>query len=384
MAEAQFCTQCGAQLVADASFCVECGTPIGRKAGPRHSASLVSRYAPAAVVGGVLLVAAGVVVIGVLNPKQPLSVPSQRGGGQPAAPGQLPQGHPPIAVPDDVKQSIRDLAKAAQAQPDNLQLWKQLGDIQYRAGHVEPAYFVEAQQTFQHVLDREPENPDVLRSLGNIAFDRDQYEMSIDYYKRYLVLKPKDPNVQTDLATMQMSAGKTEEAIASYEQVVSENPTFFQAQFNLGLAYHQSGKTAEAIAALEKARGKATDERTRTQVEQALARMKGTPPVANAPADGAAPAAAANTLRAGVESFFRTNQILGPKLDRFDWNSDNSVRVLVRDFPLAAMPEDVRQAFSQRIRDRLKEQKAAHHVSGTLQLQVVDSATGEVLETLTE
>jgi tetratricopeptide (TPR) repeat protein len=397
VADARFCVQCGAKLVAEANFCVECGTKVpGAKRAPGTRFTL-GRYAPIVVVGSVLLIAGGAVSIGLLNPKAPPSVPPHEpavaaagapataGGAAPGgAPqnvgGTMPEGHPPVQIPDDVKQTIRDMAKAAEAQPDNVAMWKQLAEVQYRAGQVDASYLPEAQLSFQHVLDKEPDNIDALRDLGNIAFDREQPEKAIEYYRRYLTVKPDDQMVQTDLATMQLAAGKIDEAIANYQKILTADPKFFQAQFNLGLAYHRAGRSGEAVAALQKARELASDERARKQVEQVLARMSG---AGGAPAAGSG-AEAADTLRAGIEKFFRTHQIIAAKLDRFDWDGDRSVRVMLHDFPMTAMPEFVRKQLGDRIRGQIKEQKTAHQVSEPVQVLLVDSATGETMETISE
>jgi len=388
MSEAKFCTQCGARLLGDARFCVECGASIAGAKRPSPVSVPWSRYAPLLVVGVIVLIAGGGVLLGRLNPKVPPSVPGQRAGAAaaPQAQGQMPPGHPPIAIPDDVKQTLRDMAKKAKDAPDNMTLWKQLADVQYRAGQVEPSYLAEAQLSFEHVLQHEPENTDVLRNLGNIAFDREQPDKAIDYYTRYLKLKPDDRNVETDRATMELAAGKTDEAIATYQKILKADPNFFQAQFNLGLAYHTAGKTTEAIDVLKKARKLASDDRTREQVDRVLARMQGGGGEVAPVADAAAPGGAngnGGTFQAGIETFFRDHPIMGPKVDRFEWKGD-SVRVVLNQFPMTAMPEFVRKQLEDRIRSQITEQKTAHKVKDQVNVEIVDDSSGQVMDTITE
>jgi tetratricopeptide (TPR) repeat protein len=380
MSEARFCSQCGGKLQAEARFCVDCGLPV---AGARRAVQgplPLGRYAPAVVVGVVLLVGGVVVAIGVRNPKTPPSVPGKQGA---AGGGQLPAGHPPISVPDDVKQSIAKMAKDAEAQPDNIPLWQQLAEVQYRASEMDPSYLAEAQRALEHIIEQQPSNAEALRNLGNVAFDREQPTKAVEYYTRYLVLKPDDKNVQTDMATMMLAAGKVDEAIAAYQKILASDASFFQAQFNLGLAYQKAGNQVQAVAALQKARALAPDEKVRGQLDQMIGRVQKTGTVSAAAASGA-PSAAAGTLREGLEEFFRSNQIIGPKLDRFDWADETHVRVLVSEFPIAAMPDDVRQRFADRIREQIKEQKQAHQTSTPVQVQLVDSTSGEAMETISE
>ena len=285
----RFCASCGARLLREANFCVECGErQPGATAPPLGFSFPLSRYAPLFVVLTVLLVGGGAVWYGTMNPKTPASVPRRdappaASGASSGAPsgaegGNLPQGHPPLEIPQQVKQTIRDMAQKAAAAPDDMEAWKRLAEVQYRAGQIEPSYLTEAGASYKHVLEHEPDNLEVLRSLGNIAFDQEQSDAAVGYYQRYLKLKPDDLSVQTDLATMYLAAGKADQAIQAYESVLKTNPSFFQAQFNMAIAYRSLGDNDKMIAALEKARAMARDDAARTQVDQLLARAKGLPP----------------------------------------------------------------------------------------------------------
>jgi tetratricopeptide (TPR) repeat protein len=405
----RFCASCGARLLRDANFCVECGERQPGASAPRVRFSVpVNRYAPLFVVLAVLLVGGGAVFYGTLNPKTPASVPRRDApaASGTAAGGNLPQGHPPLEIPDQVKQAMRDMAQKAAVAPDDLDAWKRLAEVQYRAGQIDASYLTEAATTYKHVLEREPDNLEVIRNLGNIAFDQEQPDAAVGYYQRYLKLKPDDLSVQTDLATMHLSAGKAEEAIQAYQAVLKADPSFFQAQFNLAIAYRTLGDSDKTAAALEKARGMAPDDTTRNQVDQLLARAKGLPPPAapmpqaaapaapalagqgpagSAPA-GQAPAAAASggTFKADAETVFRSNPILGPKLQRIEWTGPESAKVYMRDFPMDQMGDGMRTMFADRMRGRIKEKKEAYKVTAQTKFEMVDEASGRVMETITE
>jgi len=310
----------------------------------------------------------------------------------------LPAGHPPIAVPENVKQAIRDMAKKAEAAPDDLDIWKHLAEVQYRVGQIDPSYLAQAEASYRHLLEREPDNPDVLRGLGNIAFDQDRNDDAVGFYEKYLKLKPDDLEVQTDLGTMYLSGGKTEQAIQQYQSVLKENPSFFQAQFNLAIAYRTAGETDKVIPALEKARAMAKDDQTRNQVDQVMARVKGLPPPpaaaevasGSAPAavegqkSAAAPAPASGTFQGGVEAIFRQHPILGPKVERIEWSGAESAKVYLRDFPMEQMPPDMVSTFTDRLKSQIKEQKDAHKVTAAARVELVDSGSGKVMDTVTE
>lgn len=275
----RFCTQCGAPLPADARFCARCGRPVaGGGPPPPRRRFPADRWAPALVAGAVLAVGAIAVLIGSLNAAAP-NVPPPRGGGQSAG---LPEGHPPLKLPADVLDAITKLADAARQNPGDLQTWQQLGFVQYRAGQVDPAYLAQAAATYGHILERDPENLDALRALGNIAFDRNQPEQAMQYYARYLKEKPDDLGVRTDYGTMQLTAGQTAAATKTYEEVLAADPKYFQAQFNLAIAYRAGGDDEAAMKALARAREVAGDDATRQRVDELLAHLRGGPPPASA------------------------------------------------------------------------------------------------------
>jgi len=377
--ENRFCWRCGAKLLPDARFCTTCGAASGAATRKHRGRFPVERYAPAAVVGVVLLVAGIAIFLGNRNAAPPAVVPPRDGGGE-----GLPAGHPPIQVPDDVRAVIDRMAEAAKKSPKDLDSWKQLGFVQYRAGQVDAKYLTSAEETYKHVLEIDPKDLDALRALGNIDFDREQPEHAMEYYRKYLEVKPDDLHVQTDLGTMMLSAKQTEAAIKTYQSVLKADPKFFQAQFNLAIAYRAAGEDEKALGALRHARDLAEDDATRKRVDELLARLTGEP-VPAAAAQAAPPAAAGGGgIRADVESIFRSHPITGPKLERVDWPDDHTAKVVLRQFPMEGMPPFVRQKFVDHIREELKDKKAQDKVDGSIQIELVDADTGRVMETISE
>lgn len=375
----RFCTHCGAQLVSGARFCVECGERadgIARKPARRVAAD---RLAPAIVVAVVLAVAAGAIFVASRSAAPPAVVPPRESAPAANAAAPLPDGHPPLTVPDDVRQVIERMTELARSKPDDLETWKQLGFVQYRAGQVDRTYLAAAATTYEHVLEIDPKNLDALRALGNIAFDGEKADRAIDYYQRFLAIQPGDTGVLTDLGTMYLSAQQTEKAIETYQTVLKADPKFFQAQFNLAIAYRAAGDSDKALDALKQARGVAEDDATRQRVDDLLARLTGAKP------EGAAPAPPAATgVKADFESIFRAHPIVGPKLDRIEWTTEHSLRVVMRDFPMDGMPPEVRKRFRDRIVTGLRDKKAQHQIGEPMQVELVDATSGRVMETVTE
>jgi tetratricopeptide (TPR) repeat protein len=387
----QFCSQCGAKLLPNSSFCAECGARQKGASAAHAPAAAWQRYTPFLVVVAVVVVLAAVVIVGTMHPNTTATV-ARRGNSQTAGEGGLPEGHPPIVVPEEAKQAIRELSKQAATAPEDIALWERLAELQYRTGQLDPAYLAEAETSYRHILAGKPDHLEALRSLGNVAFDQQKPDTAIDFYQRYLKLKPDDPDVQTDLGTMLLSSGKADEAIQQFQSVVQQHPAFFQAQFNLAIAYSKAGQHDKVIEALEKARTLASDDRTRNQVEQVLAQVKSAPAPEAAGSDAApsgsqpspAPAPVAATFQEGMDASLRQYPIIGPKIERIEWTGAQTAKVYLREFPMDQMPADMTTMFTDRIRARIKEQKDAHKVTQQSRLELIDNASGKMMTTITE
>ena len=398
----RFCVQCGVKSMPEARFCVECGVPIAGGARRAPIRFPLGRWAPVIV----LLVIAGVgavtVWLGSQSARPPAVVPPRQQAAapaalppaaQPPADGQqqpLPEGHPPLSLPPDVTQKIDQMAAAAKSKPDDLEVWRQLGAVQYRAGQFEPRYLDDAAASFQHILDKQPDDADAVRGLGNVAYDREQPQKAIEYYRKYLTARPGDLHVLTDLGTMYLSAKDLPKAVETYEQVLATDPKFFQAQFNLAIAQRALGEMPKAVESLKKSREIAPDDATRKQVDDLLAHVSGAPPApAGAPAANppSAPVAAAQgggDVKVAIESIFRNHPIVGSKLDRFEWPDPHTVKVIIRQFPMESMPQFAKDMFFQRIKTGVKEKKAQYGITQPVRVELVDSATDKTMDTVTE
>jgi cytochrome c-type biogenesis protein CcmH/NrfG len=373
----QFCVQCGVALLPDARFCTACGTRAGGRSLPLGRDSL-GRWAPLLVLGTVLAVGGLAVGLGV-NAANPPNVPPPRAGSGGASGagsgGGMPADHPPVSVPEDVRKVITRMVEVAKEKPDDLDAWRQLGFVQYRAGQVEPAYLGDATTTYQHILAKAPQDLEALRALGNIAYDQNDPHQALEIYKRYLAIKPDDLGVQTDMGTMLLADKQVEAAKRTYEAVLTKDPTFFQAQFNLAIAYRSEGDEAKALAALRRARDIATDDETRKRVDMLLARV----------GESGAPASEpVRDLRTEVEAVFRAHPIAGSRIDRIDWASDQSARVVLREFPMDGMPPMVRDKFIERIKNGVRDAKGRHQTEAPITIELVDASSGRVMATVVE
>jgi tetratricopeptide (TPR) repeat protein len=372
---ARFCPACGQPATAGGRYCTSCGEALGGSM--RTPAADRSQRAGLAVLAGFLAVGLALWFV-ILSPRRAGRLPlaEKPPATAESSGGDLPTNHPPIAIPAEAKSFIADLEKKAEAAPKDLAAWKNLAQVEYRAGQIDKSYLAKAEKAYRHVLGVDPNDLDAIRGLGNVHFDREEYAEAVADYSKYLERKPDDSNVRTDLGTMYLYAGKDDEAIREYRKVVGSDPKFYQAHFNLGLAYAKKGDAAKAAESLETARALAPDEATRKQIQAMIDR------------GGAGGAAASEGTPAGglherVEQVVRSHPIAGPKVVSVDWPSANEARVVLESFPMEAMPEFVRAKFLERLKGALAEAKKSTDTAGSVRLELVDRASGKVMAVVT-
>lgn len=98
-------------------------------------------------------------------------------------------------------------------------------------------------------LPSDPDNPDLLASIGNIYYDTQQFPIAIEYYRRALKLKPTNASVRTDMATAYWYTGNAETAIAEFNQALTNEPNKPNALFNLGVVQWQGKMDIDAALA---------------------------------------------------------------------------------------------------------------------------------------
>jgi len=88
-------------------------------------------------------------------------------------------------------------------------------------------------------LKADPNNADLMTSIGNLYYDAQQYPIAIDYYGRTLKARPSDAAVRTDMATAYWYLGNADAAIVEFNKALTYAPTNPNTLFNLGLVKWQ-------------------------------------------------------------------------------------------------------------------------------------------------
>ncbi len=124
-------------------------------------------------------------------------------------------------------------------------------------------------------LQTDPDNPDVLTSLGNLYYDAQQYSAAVDDYSRALESRPSDVAVRTDMATACWYMGDADRALAEFNRVLGDQPNYPNALFNRGVVRWQSkGDAAGALADWELLLATNPDYQARDQVQRLIAQVR--------------------------------------------------------------------------------------------------------------
>ncbi len=124
-------------------------------------------------------------------------------------------------------------------------------------------------------LKSDPNNPELLASIGNSYYDAQQYPTAVDYYGRALKAKPSDAAVRTDMATAYWYMGNADTAIAEFNKSLTYEPNKPNTLFNLGLVKWQGKMDINgAVADWEKLLATNPNYEGKDKVEQMIAEAK--------------------------------------------------------------------------------------------------------------
>jgi tetratricopeptide (TPR) repeat protein len=124
-------------------------------------------------------------------------------------------------------------------------------------------------------LKSDPNNPDLLASIGNFYYDAQQFPIAIDYYGRALKAKPSDAAIRTDMATADWYMGNADAAIAEFNKALTYEPNKANTLFNLGLVKWQGKMDINgAVADWKKLLATNPNYEGKDKVEQMIAEAK--------------------------------------------------------------------------------------------------------------
>jgi len=424
--------------MAGAKFCVECGKAVsegappgigsGGSASPRQSPPKPPSTTGVQLTTAFIVVFLGITILGLgaaaylylrpMAPRQMASAPEAQaptnqgaanGQAPGAAPSQgdagLPPGHPKIELPTEARTFIDKVEKTANDNPTDVAAWVKLGTVTMRAALFDNSYYKKASEAYAHVLKLDPENTDALRGIGDIDYDQQHYDEAAAAYEHYLKHKPRDPEVITDLGTMYLYTNNPDQAVVQYKKAIAIKPDLFQPYYNLGVAYGEQNDKGDSAIAFTKAISLAPDDDRRNQAKQAFTKYTGLPPeqadkvASTLPGpkvarstddddsdDDAAPASKphATGFHSSFEEMIRNIPFAGPKVSAVNWPENQKATVMMDNFPMDQMPPFAKDKFLGDLKAGIDSAKAANHVTGPVQVDLVDAQSGKVMQSVTQ
>jgi len=81
-------------------------------------------------------------------------------------------------------------------------------------------------------VDRDPENPELLAQLGNMYYDREEWDRAIALYEKARRKAPKNPALLSDLGAAHRNRGEFKLAVSYFRKAREADPQHWQALLN--------------------------------------------------------------------------------------------------------------------------------------------------------
>jgi cytochrome c-type biogenesis protein CcmH/NrfG len=316
-------------------------------------------------------------------------------------------------------------------EPDNLDALRGIGDIDYDKQHYD-----EAIAAYEHYLKKKPDDPEVRTDLGTMylytgnpdqavvqykkavgskpGFFQAYYNMGIAYaqenkpaeaaitLKQAMTLAPDDTaRKQVKDLIAKLSGGPITVAGASTQRPSAAASPAAQARNAAASPAAQVSKNAAASPVAKNAASspadknaapspaaKSTQARAASSVAVSSADESAKSPAssaadspATAPSAGASPSM--KDFHGSIEQMVRGLPIAGPRVSSVQWPDRLKGRVLMDNFPMDQMPPFAKTKFLDDLKAGIDSAKSDSKIISPVELDIVDSASGRVMETIT-
>jgi cytochrome c-type biogenesis protein CcmH/NrfG len=92
-----------------------------------------------------------------------------------------------------------------------------------------------ALRTLQEAAERDPNDVQAWIKLGNLQFDLERPHAAIEAYEKALALQPGNADVLTDMGIMYRRIGRPEKAVELFREAHAADPNHFACLYNLGV-----------------------------------------------------------------------------------------------------------------------------------------------------
>jgi tetratricopeptide (TPR) repeat protein len=302
--------------------------------------------------------------------------------------------------------------------PDNLDALRGIGDIDY-----DKQLYDEAIAAYEHYLKKKPDDPEVRTDLGTMYLYTGNADQAVVQYKKAIVSKPGFFQAYYNMGIAYAQMNKPEDAVGTFNKALALAPDDTARDQVKDLLAKLSGAPA-ASASMQAASAPTPAAKSRAAIAPAAPKGLSTvivPPAAvakSAPApkleavknetapknsaEASSPAASAalaaksaaspaavstptaDDFHNAVEDMVRGLPIAGPKVTTVQWPDKLKAKVLMDNFPMDQMPPFAKTKFLDDLKTGIDTAKKDNNISSPVEVNIVDGASGKVMETVTE
>jgi tetratricopeptide (TPR) repeat protein len=229
-------------------------------------------------------------------------------------------------------------------------------------------------------LSVDPRNLEALRKMGDLTFERQVFDRSIDYYRRYLKENPADTGARVKYASALLLTGKGDKAQIHFKKALSAQPTNFNANANLALIYARTGNKVEALAAAETALKYAPSLEDRKRLEALMEDVRKGPVPAPDQIFGTSAMPTGNMSDYDkIVNVVWNHPLIGAKFVRAGLRTESRTLVLYfRELYWDSVPASAKEALFDALRAKVK----AEGLTALRAVSFSDSATGTQMESV--
>jgi tetratricopeptide (TPR) repeat protein len=111
----------------------------------------------------------------------------------------------------------------------------------------DPNHQNQAIETYQQVLELDPDHAAAHINLGTLHYNRQEYALAEKHYRHAITVDPRYALAYFDLGNVLDETGRVAEAIQTYSTALQLAPTYADAHYNLALAYEKIKEPRNAL-----------------------------------------------------------------------------------------------------------------------------------------
>jgi len=111
----------------------------------------------------------------------------------------------------------------------------------------DPNHQAQAIETYQQVLELDPDHAAAHINLGTLHYNRQEYALAEKHYRHAIEVDPRYALAYFDLGNVLDETGRVAEAIQTYSTALQLAPTYADAHYNLALAYEKIKEPRNAL-----------------------------------------------------------------------------------------------------------------------------------------